>query len=252
MNYNRPIVLSIAGFDPTGGAGVLADVKTFEQHHCLGMAVLTGNTNQTETDFISVHWFEKEHILNQLIPILKNYQISSVKIGIVENLDTLSAILAVVKASFPLVPIVWDPVLSASSGFELHASWNQEVFHQVLKLVSLITPNEHEVKRITRTEDEIEASFQLAQFTQVLLKGGHSSVRLGIDLLFDGGVPREIPPKLETQSCFPKHGSGCILSAAIASNLALGENMLDACQKAKYYIEKRLASNTHLLAYHAG
>lgn len=251
MNYNRPIVLSIAGFDPTGGAGVLADVKTFEQSHCLGMAVLTANTNQTETDFISVDWFEKDLILNQLIPILKNYQIAAVKIGIIENLDTLSAVLALVKASFPLVPIVWDPVLSASSGFELHASWNPESFREVLKLVSLITPNENEVKRITQTEDEIEAAFQLGQFTQVLLKGGHSSVRLGVDLLFEGGIPREIPPKTDPEKCFPKHGSGCILSAAIASNLALGENMLDACQKAKYYIEKRLASNPQLLAYHA-
>ncbi|MNJ85541.1 Hydroxymethylpyrimidine/phosphomethylpyrimidine kinase [compost metagenome] len=251
MSYNRPIVLSIAGFDPTGGAGVLADVKTFEQHHCLGMVVLTSNTNQTETDFISVDWFEKDLILNQLIPILKNYQISAVKIGIIENLDTLSAVLALVKASFPLVPIIWDPVLSASSGFELHASWNPESFREVLKLVSLITPNENEVKRITQTEDEIEAAFQLAQFTQVLLKGGHSSVRLGVDLLFEGGIPREIPPKTDPEKCLPKHGSGCILSAAIASNMALGENMLDACQKAKHYIEKRLASNSHLLAYHA-
>lgn len=251
MKYGRPIVLSIAGFDPTGGAGVLADVKTFEQHQCLGMAVLTGNTNQTESDFISVSWFEKDNILNQLLPILENYRISAVKIGIVENLDTLSAILAVVKASFPLIPIVWDPVLSASSGFELHASWNPESFHEVLKLVTLITPNEPEVKRVTHSEDEIEAAFQLAQFTQVLLKGGHSSARLGVDLLFEGGIPREIPPKTDPEKCFSKHGSGCILSAAIASNLALGENMLEGCQKAKQYIEKRLASNTHLLAYHA-
>lgn len=251
MKYDRPIVLSIAGFDPSGGAGVLADAKTFEQCGCLGMAVLTGNTNQTESDFISVGWCDKETIANQLIPLLKSYQFSAVKIGIVENLDTLAAILGLVKASFPFVPIVWDPVLSASSGFRIHESWNEDVFHQVLKQVDLITPNAHEVRQITKVEDEIEAAFQLAQYTQVLLKGGHSSVRLGVDLLFEGGIPREIPPGSDTKEYFPKHGSGCILSAAIASGLAVGKPMLESCQEAKAYTEKRLISNEHLLSYHA-
>lgn len=250
MKYKHPIVLNIAGFDPTGGAGVLADVKTCEQHGCLGMGILTANTNQTETSFLSVDWFDKHVIITQLKPILKNYDISAVKIGIVENLDTLLALLKQVKTSFPLVPIVWDPVLSASAGFELHAIWNEESLNQILGMVDLITPNIIEVKKITGIEDEIEAAFQLAQLTHVLLKGGHSSLRLGVDLLFEGGVPREIPSKLDPADCSPKHGSGCILSAAIASNLALGKPLFEACQEAKYYIEKRLSSNEYLLAYH--
>jgi hydroxymethylpyrimidine/phosphomethylpyrimidine kinase len=250
MKYKRPIVLSIAGFDPTGGAGVLADAKVFEQHGCLGMAVLTGNTNQTETIFISVDWFDKQTIMNQLIPILKSYEISAVKIGIVENLETLWEILTLVKTSFPATSIVWDPVLSASSGFVLHASWNEESLNRILEMIDLMTPNVTEVKRITGIQDEIEAAFQLAQSTHVLLKGGHSSLRLGVDLLFEGGVPREIPSKLDPEMCFSKHGSGCILSAAIASNLAHGKPLFEACQDAKQYIEKRLSSNEHLLAYH--
>ncbi len=250
MKYKHPIVLSIAGFDPTGGAGVLADVKTCEQHHCLGMGVLTANTNQTETSFLSVDWFDKQTIITQLQPILNNYEISAVKIGIVENLDTLLELLTYVKGSFPSVPIVWDPVLSASSGFELHASWNKESLNQILGMIHLITPNVNEVRRITQLEDEIEGAFQLAQLTHVLLKGGHSSLRLGVDLLFEGGIPREIPSKSDPEKTASKHGSGCILSAAIASNLALGKPLLEACQDAKHYIEKRLSSNEHLLAYH--
>lgn len=250
MKYKHPIVLSIAGFDPTGGAGVLSDAKTFEQHGCLGMGVLTGNTVQTEIEFISVDWFEKQEIINQLNPILANYDISAVKIGIVENLDVLSDILSLVKIAFPSAPIVWDPVLSASSGFVLHDSWNNESLNRILEIIDLITPNVLEVKRITGIEDEIEAAFQLAKSTHVLLKGGHSSMRLGVDLLFEEGVPREIPSRLDPKTCFSKHGSGCILSAAIASNLALGKPLFEACQEAKYYIEKRLSSNEHLLAYH--
>ena len=250
MKYKHPIVLSIAGFDPTGGAGVLADVKTCEQHACLGMGVLTSNTIQTETEFLAVDWFDRKSIINQLMPILQTYEISAVKIGIIENLDSLVEVITVVKSVFPRIPIVWDPVLSASSGFELHASWNQESLDQILGMIDLITPNVNEVKRIARMEDEIEAGFHLARLTRVLLKGGHSSERLGVDLLFEGGVPREMPSKSDSTDLSPKHGSGCILSAAIASNLAHGKHLFEACQEAKHYIEKRLSSNEHLLAYH--
>lgn len=250
MKYKRPIVLSIAGFDPTGGAGVLADVKTCEQHRCLGMAVLTANTNQTETHFLSVDWFDKQTIIAQLQPVLSTYDISAVKIGIIENLDTLLELVLLVKRTFPSVPVVWDPVLSASSGFELHDSWNEGTLNQVLELIDLITPNVHEVRKIAQMDDEIEASFQLAQVSHVLLKGGHSAVRLGVDLLFEGGIPREIPSRSDPETYRSKHGSGCILSSAIASNLALGKSLFEACREAKQYIEKRLSSNAYLLAYH--
>jgi hydroxymethylpyrimidine/phosphomethylpyrimidine kinase len=252
MKYNRPIVLSIAGFDPTGGAGLLADIKTCEQHLCLGMGVLTANTDQTETEFISVDWIPKENILAQLRPILQMYEISAVKIGIVENLDTLSELVGLVKTSFPFVPIVWDPVLAASSGFELHDDWNEHSLNGILGMIDLITPNVNEVIRIAGIADEIEASFQLAKVTNVLLKGGHSTVRLGADLLFEVGIPREIPANSDPLANFPKHGSGCILSAAIACNLALGKPLFEACHDAKQYIEKRLSSNEYLLAYHVG
>ncbi|WP_343636689.1 hydroxymethylpyrimidine/phosphomethylpyrimidine kinase [Fluviicola sp.] len=250
MKYKRPIVLSMAGFDPTGGAGVLADVKTFEQHRCLGMAVLTANTNQTESEFLSVDWFGKQTITAQLQPLLSTYEMAAVKIGIVQNLEILLELVALVRRTFPRIPIVWDPVLSASSGFELHDSWNEDWLNQILDSIDLITPNVHEVRRIAKMEDEIEAAFQLAKRTNVLLKGGHSAVRLGVDLLFEGGIPREIPSKSETAKHPSKHGSGCILSAAIASSLALGKKLPEACREAKEYIEKRLSSNEYLLAYH--
>lgn len=251
MKYNRPIVLSIAGFDPTGGAGVLADVKTFEQHNCLGMGVLTGNTNQTETNFISVDWMEQEKIISQLMPILENYQVSAVKIGIVENLETLSAILGVIRTSLPVVPVVWDPVLAASSGFQLHNELDRNVLDEILKSISLVTPNVEEARKLIGADDEIEAAFRLGNQTSVLLKGGHSTVRQGIDLLIENRLPKEITGAI-SKKLRPKHGSGCILSAAIASNLALGATLPDACRNAKDYIERRLASNTNLLAYHAG
>ena len=80
MPYNRPIVLSIAGFDPCGGAGVLADIKTFEQHQCLGMAVNTSITNQVEDKFISVNWFSTEEIIKHIKTLTHKYKIYFQKI----------------------------------------------------------------------------------------------------------------------------------------------------------------------------
>ncbi len=248
MKYDRPIVLSIAGFDPTGGAGVLADLKTIEQHKCLGMGVQTANTIQTEAEFSSVEWFTEEKIVQQLNTILDNYTISAVKIGIVQDLSSLQVILNDIKQGFD-GPIVWDPVLAASTGFVLHDSWDFTTLSEVLKQVTLVTPNVNEVRLLAGLSDEIKAAFSLANHTNVLLKGGHSSVRQGIDFLIENGIPSEISSE-ELVECTPKHGSGCILSSSIASNLALGNSLKDSCLLAKRYIEQCLSSNPNLLSYH--
>ncbi|MEI8137176.1 MAG: bifunctional hydroxymethylpyrimidine kinase/phosphomethylpyrimidine kinase, partial [Bacteroidota bacterium] len=110
MLYNRPIVLSIAGFDPCGGAGVLADVKTFEQHHCLGMAINTSITNQVEDKFISVNWFSADELINQIKTLTNNYKIDFAKIGIIENINTLYTILDFLKQQNKNITIVWDTI----------------------------------------------------------------------------------------------------------------------------------------------
>ena len=86
MESNRPVVMSIAGFDPCGGAGILADIKTFEQHKVYGLGVNTSQTLQTENDFISIRWETENDILNALEKLLTHYDVKAVKIGIVENI----------------------------------------------------------------------------------------------------------------------------------------------------------------------
>jgi hydroxymethylpyrimidine/phosphomethylpyrimidine kinase len=250
IKYDRPIVWSVAGYDPTGGAGVLADVKTFEQNNVLGMAFLSATTIQKENEFIAVNWNSAEEIFAQIIPVAEDYQVSAVKIGIVESLQTLFELVSFFRSTYPTVKIVWDPVLSASSGFELTEANLSLELKEVLGMITLITPNVHEARRLIGCDDEIEAAFQLAEFCPVLLKGGHSSIRLGVDLLIENRVPHEIIGNPEIVAYSPKHGSGCILSAAIASNLALGYDLTESCRNAKIYIEKRLKSNENLLAYH--
>lgn len=265
MTYNRPIVLSIAGFDPCGGAGVLADVKTFEQHRCVGMAINTGITTQVEDVFYKVDWLSAESIIYNLKVISQKYSIDFVKIGIIENLDVLLEVVQFLKVSNPKVTIVWDTVLSASTGFQFINELEQQKLNEALKLVELITPNANEIKVLSRIINEQKGAEYLSKYCSVLLKGGHSEEHKGIDFLFikediSAGFDSAQPPPLSYQSKhiqqqtttikYPKHGSGCILSSAILANLALGNDLETSCQKAKHYIETILSSNPNLLAYH--
>ncbi|MES2799299.1 MAG: bifunctional hydroxymethylpyrimidine kinase/phosphomethylpyrimidine kinase [Bacteroidota bacterium] len=247
--YDRPIVLSIAGFDPSGGAGVLADVKTFEQHRCLGFAVQTAITVQTEDQFLSVEWIAYDKIIEQLKPLLAHYSISTIKIGLIESLPVLLKLLLWLKENCPDAKIVWDPILSASAGEKFHSEWSQELLDSILKKVLLLTPNSDEAKLLGQTDKPSTAAENLSLLTNVLLKGGHLAYLQGTDMLIAiNGKKWTFSPA--SNEVYPKHGSGCILSAAIVSNLALGLSLDAACEAAKRYTERALASNKQHLAYH--
>lgn len=249
MPYKRPIVLSIAGFDPCGGAGVLADIKTFEQHRCLGMAINTGYTNQVEDRFISVKWAAIDEIIIPLQSLINRYTIDVVKIGIIENLQVLAEVAGALKQQNKAVKIIWDTVLAASDHYTLMEQVNQEQLENILKQLYLITPNRQEAISLGRHPDEMAAAKALSAHCPVLLKGGHREAEKGNDYLLQNQQCIKIDMGV-THPLAPKHGSGCILSSAIAANLALGYPLEEACKHAKHYIEKTLNSNPNLLAYH--
>lgn len=247
MEYDRPIVLSIAGLDPCGGAGLLADIKTIEQHQCLGFGVATAITCQTEDRFGSVRWLTESEIICQIQPLLQHYTVAAVKIGLIENVHVLSRILdLLIEMGIPNV--VWDPVLSASAGFEFNNFNNIIIFPQLLSKVTLITPNLQEANYLTNINNSVSAAKILSAYTSVLLKGGHYDTDPGTDYLFIRSQEVSLPPI--NKQIYSKHGSGCILSSSIASLLANNESLESACTKAKSYIEKILASTPNLLAYH--
>ena len=248
MQYERPIVISIAGFDPSGGAGVLADVKTFEQHNCLGMAVVSALTTQTENEFITVEWLSAAKITSQLQPLLREYSCRAIKIGLIENTATLLSVIDFIHSHDPAIKITWDPVLAASAGFTLIETVNKKELDEALKKLYLITPNVHEALKLSGLNNEAAAAQLLATSCNVLLKGGHSTTALGRDLLFHENKTVEL--EATPGEYYAKHGSGCILSSAIAANLAMEKNCVQACSDAKQYIEKILSSNQNLLAYH--
>lgn len=247
MEYTRPIVLAIAGLDPCGGAGLLADIKTIEQHKCLGFGVTTAITCQTEDRFNSVRWIEEHEIICQIEPLLERYDIAAVKIGLIQSTQILDRILGLLTAK-GIPNIVWDPVLTASAGFDFNNNSGTVDFPELLRKVTLITPNLQEAIDLSKVSDPISAARKLADSTAVLLKGGHALTGLGIDYLFINSKKISLAPV--TQLHFSKHGSGCILSSSIAAFFAKKKSLESACTNAKRYIEKALVSNSNLLAYH--
>src|SRR3954471_22082493 len=107
MQTLRPNVLTIAGFDPSGGAGVLADCKTFEQHAVYGLAVCTAWTVQTDDSFLNIHWLSAEQIIEQLQPLMNKFVVSACKIGIIDSLESLLEVIVFLKESNPAIQIVW-------------------------------------------------------------------------------------------------------------------------------------------------
>ncbi len=250
MEANRPIVLSIAGFDPSGGAGLLADIKTFEQHTVYGLGISTAQTLQTEDEFISIRWEQEQDILKSIETMLSRYEVKAVKIGIVENIRVLERIVSLVHHKNNSIKIVWDTVIKSSSGFSF---WNNaldnEQLYQTLSKVYLITPNYNEaIQLMPLASDAKEGAKKLLTYCNVLLKGGHNEEEKGVDFLYTKNSIKRLEGN--TDAMFAKHGSGCVLSAAITANLALGADLITACKKAKQYIEQFLSSNKSLLGYH--
>lgn len=245
MKNNRSYCLSIAGYDPTAGAGVLADVKTFEMFQVYGMAIITSNTLQTDDRFLSVQWMDIETIKNQMETLFSKYDFKALKIGLVENFDTLQQIVLLAKKLNPTIQIVWDPILKSSSGFDFHSNTSLKLKF-LEENCSLITPNWNEFVSLWGNDPDILLNRKLN--TSILIKGGHRQGKKGCDLLYIHGDFVKIDGiPFHGKS---KHGTGCVLSAAIAAYLAKGNDLINSCTQAKQYVEQFILSNETNLGYH--
>lgn len=248
MSKNRPFALSIAGLDPSGGAGILADTKTFEQHQVNGFAITTANTIQTENMFYEIQWTDLSFVIRSIETLFLSYEISTVKIGIVPSLHYLNRILSSIKLLSPTTKIVWDPVLKSSTKFEFIKINDDLILDEILSKTDLITPNYDEIVILFPDFVSDKSWLRDELQTSILLKGGHNEAALGTDYLFQkNNITELLPTSILYQ---PKHGSGCVLSSAIAANLALGHDLKTACREAKLYIEKYLSSTSTLIGYH--
>jgi hydroxymethylpyrimidine/phosphomethylpyrimidine kinase len=250
FNPTRPNVLSIAGFDPSSGAGILADIKTFEQCDVYGMGVVSALTYQNDNSFERVDWIELPKIIEQIEVLQKRFQFEYIKIGLIENLEILNQLISYLTSHISHPKIIWDPILKASAGFEFHKKINQNLLEGICNELYLITPNIPEALQLAEDTSAEKNAIYLSQFCNVYLKGGHNDKKKGHDILYTTAGKR-VEFSAESRNVFSKHGSGCVLSSAVTAYLAKGFNLELACVEGKKYILEFLSSTDSLLGYHS-
>jgi len=249
MFTQRPFALSIAGFDPSGGAGLLADAKTFEANTVYGFGVVSALTWQNDYTFEKVEWITPGKIIQQLQVLQARFALRYIKIGLVENVGVLQELTGWIEKHAPGAVIVWDPVLKASAGFSFHHQINADLFGQALQRVSCLTPNKPEAQQLFGSAHLHDTLLEQSRHTAIYLKGGHD----------DDALPATDTLYYRQRSCSfanprlpkgEKHGSGCVLSSALTAQLALGCDMETAARNANAYTHRFLASSDSLLGYH--
>ncbi|MBL0940329.1 MAG: bifunctional hydroxymethylpyrimidine kinase/phosphomethylpyrimidine kinase [Gemmatimonadaceae bacterium] len=247
-----PHALSIAGSDPSGGAGIQADLKTFSALQVYGMAALTALTAQNTRGVSAVHLAPPAFVREQLDALFSDIRIDAVKIGMIATAEIAETI-ADVLATQTHVPVVLDPVMIAKGGASLLQTDAVDAIRlRLLPLATVITPNLPEAARLldtavatTRAEMETQASALRDMGPQaVLLKGGHLEGDRSPDCL----VTAQAMHWLDAPRVFTTHthGTGCTLSAAIAAGLASGVDLLSGVRAAKQYVTDAITA-AHLL-----
>ena len=244
-----PVALTIAGSDPSGGAGIQADLKTFHRFHVYGESVITLVTAQNTVRVSRVMVLPVEVVLEQLAAVLEDIPPLAAKTGALGSAEMVRAMgRSAEKFRFPLVV---DPVMVSKHGRPLlPQDAIRSMIDELLPRAALVTPNIPEAEALTEIEingpDEarLAAEAILAMGARaVLIKGGHLEGD-ALDTLWDGKVWREFPaPRLATPHT---HGTGCTYSAAITAHLALGFALEEAVDGAKRFVHRAIRSNPGL------
>ena len=238
-----PILLTIAGFDPSCGAGTVADLKTFAAHGCYGVAAITALTVQNTQGVQDVHNTPSATLRAELDTLANDSEIAAVKIGMLGNRGN-----AVVVAEFldahKFAHVVHDPVMKSSTGTELlDAAGIKYVTTELLKRSTVITPNVPEAEILTGMTIKDVADMEAAARKivemgahAVIVKGGH--MERAVDVLFDGQEILQLPgDKVKEETL---HGTGCTFASAIAAQLASGRTLVEATTLAKAYVTKAI------------
>jgi hydroxymethylpyrimidine/phosphomethylpyrimidine kinase len=249
-----PRVLTIAGSDSGGGAGIQADLKTFASWRVYGMSVVTAVTAQNTVAVRAVHPIPPAVVAAQIDAVFEDLGVDAVKIGMLGDRQTVETV-AERLAACCRAPIVLDPVMVAKSGDPLLAPEAADALNTILlPLATLITPNLPEAEALlgrhlaTPEERRIGALELAARGPAVLLKGGHASGPEVEDLLVHGDEIREFRhPRLSSRST---HGTGCTLSSAIAANLAWGRPLSEAVRLGIEFTRRAIAEAVPLGSGH--
>ncbi len=247
LAFRYPRVLSIAGSDSGGGAGIQADLKTFSALGCFGMTAITAITAQNTCGVNAIHAVPADMLAKQIDAVVTDIGVDAVKIGMLHDPDVASVVAQAIKR-YQWQRVVLDPVMVATSGDRLIAEETIGVLvRELFPLVTVITPNLDEAAlllgRPLHDETELEgAAADLIRLnTQaVLLKGGHLPGTNIVDLLLQAG---QTPVCMSSRRIESRntHGTGCTLSSAVACYLALGHELADAVRLARNYVYQAIA-----------
>jgi hydroxymethylpyrimidine/phosphomethylpyrimidine kinase len=241
-----PRVLSIAGSDSGGGAGIQADLKTFSALGCFGMTAITALTAQNTCGVRAIHGVPPEMLRDQIDAVLEDIGVDAVKVGMLHSPEIVLTVAQAIDRHH-LAQVVFDPVMVATSGAKLINDPAIAVLvAEMFPRVALITPNLDEAgllvgRTLSSPQDMLQAAQELMRqgARAVLLKGGHLAGDLVMDLL----LQRECAPLWLQGPRIPTantHGTGCTLSSAIAAHLALGATLAEAAQQGRIFVRGAL------------
>ncbi|MFP4503007.1 MAG: bifunctional hydroxymethylpyrimidine kinase/phosphomethylpyrimidine kinase [Candidatus Hydrogenedentota bacterium] len=241
MATQLPRVLTIAGSDSGGGAGIQADLKTFAALGCYGMSAITAVTVQNTLGVFGVHTIPAETVAAQVDVVLDDLGADAIKTGMLANAAIIEAVADTLE-KHPTPPLVLDPVMVAKSGDRLlEEAACDALIARLLPRALVITPNVPEAAVLAgmAIEDEHDLAEAAGRIhahgpRYVLTKGGHLAGGEAVDFLFDGDkMLRLTAPRIDTKHT---HGTGCTLASAIAAHLAHGDTVPDAVHRAKDYL----------------
>ena len=252
FEYEYPRLLSIAGSDSGGGAGIQADLKTFAALGCYGMTAITALTAQNTLGVRAIHGVPPEILRDQIDAVVEDIGVDAVKIGMLHSPQIVRTVAAAIDRH-RLQNVVLDPVMVATSGALLIDSPAIAVLaRELFRRAAVVTPNLDEasllVGRVVDSEVGMEAAARILRSMgapAVLLKGGHLTGGVVSDLLMtpDGDVHWMRAPRIQTDN---SHGTGCTLSSAVAAYLALGASLLEAVQSARAYVRGALEAGARV------
>lgn len=242
-----PVALTIAGSDPSGGAGIQADLKTFSALGVYGTSVITALTAQSTQGVTGVHVVPAEFVAQQLQTLVADVRLDAIKIGMLANADIVGAVGDFLRRH-PHDHVVLDPVMVATSGDRLLDDDAVQAMRELMPLASLVTPNLAEAAALLDTRPARNLADMRLQATalqlgadRVLIKGGHrDDGREAVDLLLDvDGEALLRAPRLDTVNT---HGTGCTLSSALAALRPQRDSWLEAALDAKSWLTAALAA----------
>jgi len=245
----RPVVLTIAGLDPSGGAGIVADIKTIYALGCFPAAALTSITYQNTTGVFGAEHQTAETLRAQVEPVIRDLDIAAAKTGMLPTAEIVAEVARLFSEESLPAPVV-DPVMVSTSGHDLIGDEAFQILKtRLLRVARIVTPNIPEAERLAGFSIESEADMRRAAEAirslgarAVLVKGGHRAIQQqAIDLLLDENE-NFVEFREDYLDVGEIHGSGCTLSAAIAANLAKGMTLEDAIRAAKNYVTEAIKS----------